>query len=289
MSKKNIIVTGANGQLGRCLSDLTSTYKQYNFIFTDVDSLDICDESAVASFFSEKEPDWVVNVAAYTNVDKAESEPEIAMKINGEAVKYLAQQSRKCGAPLIHISTDYVFDGESGLLIDEDDQTNPINAYGVSKLQGEINARLNPAHVILRTSWLYSQYGHNFVKTIRGLATERDEISVVNDQWGTPTSAIDLAEAIMKIITLGDNSEDVVGTFNFSNIGATCWSLFAEQIIEYSSLQCKVNHIPSSDYPTAAKRPSFSLLNSSKIKNQLSIDLHEWEASLEVVIDKLNH
>ncbi|MFI3322367.1 MAG: dTDP-4-dehydrorhamnose reductase [Rikenellaceae bacterium] len=284
--KSTIIVTGADGQLGKCLKDMYLSYKDYEFVFTDINELDITKESDIESYFAEKKPSWVVNCAAYTAVDAAENDEDKAMAINGKAVENIARQSEKIGAKLVHISTDYVFDGKTMMILTEEMEPNPINAYGRTKLFGEKAAELNPQHIIFRTSWLYSQYGVNFVKTVRRLATENSEISIVADQWGSPTSASDLAAAIMSVIAAVDGGKEMYGMYNYSNEGATCWADFAEQIIMLSHLECKVNHITTAQYPTAAERPLFSVLSKNKFKMCFNQIVPEWESSLEEVISK---
>ncbi|MEG1634307.1 MAG: dTDP-4-dehydrorhamnose reductase [Rikenellaceae bacterium] len=287
MMANRIIVTGGDGQLGNCLRDLSSRYKSYEFIFTDVAQLDITDEKAIADFFKAQKPKWVINAAAYTAVDKAESEPEKAQLLNATAVENLARQSKSVGAALVQISTDYVFDGNTEEMLTEEMPVNPQSVYGVTKLAGEKAAALNPAHIILRTSWLYSAYGNNFVKTMRRLASERTELSVVADQWGSPTLADDLAEAIMTAIVAADKGEDVYGTYHYSNEGATCWADFASHIMTLSSLECHVKGITTAEYPTAATRPHFSVMSKSKFKNKFKVVIPEWELSLEYLIHKM--
>lgn len=278
---KTILVTGSNGQLGNCLRELAPTSK-HKFIFTDVAELDISSVDAVRSMMEAEKPDWVVNCAAYTAVDKAESEPDMARLLNATAVGILAEQAQAIGAGIIHISTDYVFKGEDAEPRTEQDRTEPQSVYGVTKLEGEHLAQKNPKHIIIRTSWLYSVYGNNFVKTMRRLGAEKSEINVVADQWGSPTSAHDLADAILLAV---DKAE--YGLYHFSNEGATSWALFAEEIMSLSGLDCKVNHITTDQYPTAARRPEYSLLSKNKFRHTFGAAIPEWESSLEKVIEKL--
>lgn len=282
-----IIITGSNGQLGNCLRDLAASYKQYEFIFTDVSELDITNQEAVTQLFATIKPIWVINAAAYTAVDKAESDPATARLLNATAVGILASESAKIGAGLVHISTDYVFDGLSQTLLTEDMPTNPESVYGITKLEGERAVTRNTKHIILRTSWLYSAYGNNFVKTMRRLGAEKSEIGVVADQWGSPTLADDLALAIMTAIIKADSGAEVHGVYHFSNEGATCWADFAQQIMDLSGLNCKVNGITTQQYPTPAKRPAFSVMSKAKFKNTFDVIIPEWEASLETLISKL--
>lgn len=286
--KNRIVVAGANGQLGSCLRDIEQNYSQYEFIFTDIAELDITNENSVAKFFDEQHPKWVVNAAAYTAVDKAESDVDLARLLNATAVGILARQSAHVGAGFVQISTDYVFDGFGQTILTEEMETNPQGVYGVTKLEGEREAALNPKHIILRTSWLYSTYGNNFVKTMRRLGAEKAEIGVVADQWGSPTSADDLAQAIMMAIVKADTGADVYGLYHFSNEGATCWADFAQLIMEYSDLTCLVNGISTAAYPTPAKRPAFSVMSKAKFTKTFDFVIADWELSLEKVIEKLN-
>lgn len=286
--KNKIIVTGANGQLGNCLRDIAKDYSMYEFVFTDLAELDITKEGSVATFFDEQKPRWVVNAAAYTAVDKAESDVDFARLLNATAVGILAKQSAHVGAGFVQISTDYVFDGFGQAILTEDKDTNPQGVYGVTKLEGEREAFRNPKHIILRTSWLYSAYGNNFVKTMRRLGAEKAEIGVVADQWGSPTSANDLAQAIMVAIVKADTGANVYGLYHFSNEGATCWADFAQLIMEYSDLTCRVNGISTAAYPTPAKRPAFSVMSKAKFTKTFDFVIADWELSLEKVIEKLN-
>ena len=286
---KTIIITGANGQLGSCLKEVEESYPQYKFIFTDIDELDITDKGAVKQFFDNNNPSWVINSAAYTAVDKAESEPTTAQLINTTAVGILADSSSKAGAGFVHISTDYVFDGTATAPITEEEPTNPRSVYGATKLEGEKLAAANPKHIIFRTSWLYSIYGNNFVKTMLRLAQTNNEINVVGDQWGSPTSAHDLAEAIMKAIVAADTdtASDIYGIYHYSNEGSASWALFAEEVMLLKGLNCKVNHIPTTDYPTPATRPAYSIMNKIKFTTTFKAVVPEWELSLENVMEKL--
>lgn len=282
-TNRTILVTGANGQLGNCLREIAPT-TTHRFIFTDVTELDITSRDAVRAMFDRERPDWVVNCAAYTAVDKAESQPDLALLLNATAVEILATEAQKIGAAIVHVSTDYVFKGDDPEPRKETDPTEPQSVYGATKLDGEKAAALNPRHIILRTSWLYSIYGNNFVKTMRRLGTEKDEISVVADQWGSPTSAHDLARAIVTTI---DKPE--YGIYHFSNEGITNWAIFAEEIMTLSGLNCKVNHITTAQYPTAAKRPEFSIMAKAKFSSTFNVVIPEWEISLEDVVQKLDN
>lgn len=280
-TNKKILVTGSNGQLGNCLREIAST-SHHKFIFTDVAELDITSASDVKTMMESEKPDWVVNCAAYTAVDNAESDIDLARLLNATAVGILAEQAHKVGAGIIHISTDYVFKGNDPTPRLETDPTEPQSIYGITKLEGEKLAAKNPKHIIIRTSWLYSIYGNNFVKTMRRLGAEKTEINVVADQWGSPTSAHDLAKAILTTL-----EHETYGIFHYSNNGITNWAIFAENIMEFSGLNCKVNHIPTSKYPTAAKRPEYSIMNKEKFSKTYDIIIPEWELSLEEVINRL--
>lgn len=287
MTKRRIVVTGANGQLGCCLRDLSESYGSYDFIFTDVQELDITNQSDVAAFFEVQKPQWVINAAAYTAVDKAESDVELARLLNSTAVAILAEQSKRVEASLVHISTDYVFGATQRTLLQEESATNPQSVYGLTKLEGEQKAQINPKHIILRTSWLYSAYGNNFVKTMRRLGATSAQVRVVADQWGSPTSADDLAKGIMTAIVTADKGEDVYGIYHFSNSGSTSWAEFAQQIMDFSNLNCRVTSITTDQYPTAAKRPVFSVLDHSKFSKTFSFVMPDWRDSLKIVISKL--
>lgn len=260
---KSVLVTGSNGQLGRSLQKIVSEKSNnINFTFTSRDSLDISNSKELESFFKENPFDYCINCAAYTAVDKAEEEKERAFLINAEAVRTLAERCKKYNVTLIHISTDFVFDGTKGEPYVETDPTNPLNVYGASKLQGETYIEeILDNFFIIRTSWVYSEFGNNFVKTMLRLAKERDEISVVNDQIGCPTYAKDLAELISEIV-YNDNEE--FGLYHFCNKGVLSWYEFAKNIIDISELACEVKPIFSKDFKSLATRPKYSVLNTSK-------------------------
>jgi len=284
---QKIIVTGAGGQLGQELQVLASAFPSFDFIFTDRNQLSISDPARVSAFFNEYRPDWCINCAAYTAVDKAESEKEAAYGINGDAPGYLARACRSTGARLIHVSTDYVFDGSSATPLKEDDDTAPINIYGASKLEGEKQVlQIHPdGSVIIRTSWVYSEFGNNFVKTMIRLMTERPAINVVNDQIGSPTYAADLAAAILNIINA---PHFVPGIYNYSNEGQISWYEFALAIHKLIGSSCRVGAIASADYPTPARRPHYSLLDKSRIKKTYNISIPDWLSSLATCINRLN-
>ncbi|MPL56959.1 dTDP-4-dehydrorhamnose reductase [bioreactor metagenome] len=284
---KKILVTGANGQLGQCLQKISSQFEEFEFIFTDSETLDITNKEEVNDFFWQNAPDFCINAAAYTAVDLAETEVEIAFLVNADGTENLAEACAENNAQFIHVSTDYVFDGENNLAYTEEDFTNPLGVYGASKLAGdELALEVNPCSVILRTSWVYSEFGKNFVKTMLSLFATKEELNIVADQFGQPTNANDLAEAIMKII----KSEKITpGIFNFSNLGRISWFDFAEKIAELSDAKIKLNAIETSQYPTPAKRPKNSVLDLDKISKTYAIQLKPWEESLEGCVQILQN
>ncbi len=284
----NILVTGSKGQLGNEIQQLKDKYSGYNFIFTDIEELDITNKQAVEQFFINKNINYAVNCAAYTAVDKAESEPELASLINGKAVKNLAEVCRKYNTFLIHISTDYVFDGNNDKPYIETDKPNPASVYGKTKLNGELEIlSLKKNAIIIRTSWLYSSFGNNFVKTVLRLGKEKPQLNMVSDQTGTPTYARDLAKAILDIIPNLKLNKDVE-IYHFSDEGITNWYEFAKEIIELSGLKCEILPIETKDYPTAAKRPLYSAFNKNKIKSHFNIEISHWKDSLKECIRIIN-
>lgn len=284
---KKILVTGANGQLGQCLQKISSQFEEFEFIFTDSETLDITIKEEVKDFFWQNAPDFCINAAAYTAVDLAETDVEKAFLVNADGAENLAEACSENNAQFIHVSTDYVFDGENNLAYTEEDFTNPLGVYGASKLAGdELALEVNPCSVILRTSWVYSEFGKNFVKTMLNLFATKEELNIVADQFGQPTNANDLAEAIMKII----KSEKITpGIFNFSNLGRISWFDFAEKIAELSEAKIKLNAIETSQYPTPAKRPKNSVLDLDKISKTYAIQLKPWEESLEDCVQILQN
>ena len=279
---KNILITGANGQLGSELCNLFEDYPQFLFFPTDVDSLDLTDKQAISHFMAQHDIHYIVNCAAYTAVDKAEDDVDWCYQINRDAVKNLAEAA--CGkARIIHISTDYVFDGKGNQPYSENDFTSPQSVYGKSKREGEmILLQTCPESIIIRTAWLYSIYGNNFVKTMIRLGKERSELNVVADQTGTPTYAADLAQAILSIIIYVEKQNHVPkGIYHYTNEGVTSWFEFTKTIHQLAGITtCKVHPITTAQYPTQAARPMYSVLDKTKIKETFGISISSWEESL---------
>jgi dTDP-4-dehydrorhamnose reductase len=279
-----ILVSGSNGQLGSELQEIAGQFKEFQFVFFSRAELSITDSAALEKIFALHHPSYFINCAAYTAVDKAEKEKEIAEEINGHAVGAIATLCSQYDCRLIHISTDYVFNGKASTPLKEDDPVDPVNAYGDSKLMGERLAMQHTGAIIIRTSWVYSKYGNNFVKTMKRLMGEKESISVVNDQVGSPTYAADLAAAIMEIITSGKWGP---GIYNYSNSGVISWFDFANEIKKQLHSKCEVYPIPTSQFPTPAKRPAYSVLDKEKIQSVYNIKAREWKESLKECIDKL--
>lgn len=278
---ERILVTGANGQLGSELALLEKRYPKYQWVFANRKEITLNNLELLQNQLNEIQPDIILNCGAYTAVDKAETEQEIAFTVNNLAVEVIAKYAAKNKVKLIHISTDYVFDGTSSIALNENAETNPINIYGESKLAGETAClKENPNSIILRTSWVYSKFGNNFVKTMQRLMQERDAISVVNDQVGSPTYAADLAQAMIIIL---ESENWTPGIFNYSNEGEISWFDFALSIKELGGYDCIVTGIPSAAFPTPAKRPEFSLLDKTKIKNTYSIKVPDFKESLKKI------
>lgn len=286
----HILVTGSNGQLGNEIKQQSSLYPDYKFHFTDIDELDITNEKAVNKYIEEQNIRYVINCAAYTNVDKAESEPELAKRINVLAVKYLAKACSKYNAKIIHISTDYVFDGKNYRPYRETDFTNPQSVYGETKLEGEkMLEEFAKTAVIIRTSWLYSSYGNNFVKTMLKYGKEREELNVVCDQIGSPTYAANLANIVLKNV---DDLQWIHGThtYHYSDGGVCSWYDFAKTIMSITETKCKVNAIESKDYPLPARRPYYSVLSKEKIKGSVDeITIPHWQDALKECLKKINN
>jgi len=281
-----ILVTGSKGQLGNEIQVLSKRHPQHNYVFVDVDELDITNNTSVQQFFAQHQFDVCINCAAYTAVDKAESDDTMAALINVTGVEYLANACQRAGAVLFHISTDFVFDGSATSPIDVATSVNPISVYGQTKAEGEYRAlSLNQKTILIRTSWVYSTFGNNFVKTMIRLGKEKPELGVVNDQVGCPTYAKDLAWVIFEFIKKLPTIE--YGIYHFSNSGVTSWCGFAQKIMELYGLNCKVNPITTDQYPTPAKRPKYSVMNCDKTINTLQINIPHWENALEECIQLL--
>ncbi|MEZ2339285.1 dTDP-4-dehydrorhamnose reductase [Mucilaginibacter sp. RCC_168] len=283
---QNIVVFGASGQLGQCLKKV-STEKGVDFIiFPPETEANILDTDAISKVFEQYKPAYVINCAAYTAVDKAEDDVDMARKINKTGAANLAQACKQYGAILVHTSTDFVFKGDKPYPLVETDIADPISIYGLTKLEGEQDVvNLLPRHFIIRTSWLYSEYGNNFVKTMLKLGAERDELKIIADQVGTPTYAIDLAAAILDIITSGSES---FGIYHYSNEGVTSWYDFAKGIFDLSGTQVKTYPIRTSEYPTRATRPAFSVMDKAKIKTTFNIQIPYWRDSLITCLERLS-
>ncbi|MFE3871946.1 dTDP-4-dehydrorhamnose reductase [Flavobacterium sp. ZS1P70] len=276
---KKILVTGATGQLGSELKVLSKNYTQFEWVFADRVQVSLDNLSVLQSQLEAISPNIILNCGAYTAVDKAETEQELADIVNHSAVGIIAQYAEDHSVKLIHISTDYVFDGTSSIALTEEALTKPINVYGASKRAGELAClAANANAIIIRTSWVYSRFGNNFVKTMQRLLQERDSIGVVNDQIGSPTYAVDLAQAIMTIVTA---KEWISGIYNYSNEGEISWYEFVLAIKEIGGYSCEVKGIPSSAYPTPAKRPAYSLLDKTKIKRVYGVSVPDYKESLE--------
>jgi dTDP-4-dehydrorhamnose reductase len=281
----NILVTGGDGQLGSELKEIASNYLEYNFLFTCVKTLDITNHTAVAAFVDSNNINVIINCAAYTAVDQAESDPELANAINHLAVANLAQIAKNNNVKFIQISTDYVFDGSNYRPYMETDIPNPQSVYGKTKLDGELAMRrISPSNsVIIRTSWVYSRFGTNFVKTMLNLAKERDEISVVADQIGSPTNAADLAQTILQILPQIENT--TVEVYHYTNEGICSWAEFSSEIFKLLNIQCRVNQITTTEYLTKAKRPAYSVMETRKIKQVYKVTIPMWDVSLENMLN----
>ena len=280
-----IVVTGANGQLGYELHQLSKFFPQYHWLFTNRQQLDLSDNSSIKKFFQEYKPNYFINAAAYTAVDKAETEKELAYQINAKAVGHIAENCKHIDCKFITISTDYVFDGKGTKPYVTTEKTNPVNYYGYTKQQGEeLAIKYNEDSIIIRTSWVYSVHGNNFVKTMKRIMTERLEINVVADQTGAPTYAANLAEAIITII----NAKHGKGIYHYSDLGAITWYDFAVEIGKLIKTNCQIHPIPSSAFPTPAKRPSYSLMDCAKIVSDFNLEQKYWQVSLQTCLSLLN-
>jgi len=287
-----ILITGSNGQLGSEIKELAAKYKKVNFVFKDLPDLDICNFNLLQSFIIDNKINAVINCAAYTAVDKAEEDSIIARKVNYKGVLNIVNALQSVNGKLIHISTDYVFDGNHFLPYKESDPVSPIGVYGETKRAGEL-AVLNSAidAIVIRTSWLYSSYGNNFVKTMLRLGNEKEELGVIFDQVGTPTYSRDLAKTCLEILS-GSTSANINkngNLYHYSNEGVTSWYDFAISIMELGGENCKVKPIQTKDYPTLAKRPHFSVLNKTKIKKDFDIEIPYWRDSLKECVEKIKN
>lgn len=284
-----ILVTGSNGQLGNEIRSLSDQYPGFEFTYIDIDDLDLTDEPAIRRYFSDRDFEVIINCSAYTAVDIAEENPQLAYKVNSDSVKILAGIGAAKNIRIIHISTDYVFDGTASEPIHEDVSPSPLSVYGHSKLEGEKNLlSILPNSYVLRTSWLYSIHGKNFVKTIIRLAQEKEEISVVSDQFGSPTFAGDLAWVILRIIdSVFRKKVDHPGVYHFSNQGAISWYEFADAIVNYYNLPCQVKPITTNEFKTRATRPKYSVLDKTRIMKTFGIHPPEWKSSLESCLSRI--
>jgi dTDP-4-dehydrorhamnose reductase len=279
-----VLVTGANGQLGQAIQSVVGNFPSIDFVFCSSSELNITDKNNCETIFEKYKPQFCINAAAYTAVDKAESEPEKAYAINVTGAQNLAAVCKLNNTTLLHVSTDFVFDGLATEPYSEEDVPNPTGVYGVTKLQGEQTIQNTwEKHFIIRTSWVYSQFANNFMKTMLRLASERDSLSVVSDQIGTPTNAVDLAECLLTIITfdLRPSTFNYYGIYNFSNEGQCSWYDFAKEIFKVNNISINLQPIPTTTYPTPAKRPAYSVLDKSKIKRVFGIEIKNWKESLK--------
>jgi dTDP-4-dehydrorhamnose reductase len=284
-----ILITGANGQLGSELREVAKNYCGYQFIFTDIDTLDITDKSRTETFINNADPGWIINCAAYNLVDKAEKEHDKAMLINSQSVKNIVEAISSKDCKFIHVSSDYVFDGNSNVPYNESSVPNPVSVYGKSKLEGEKAAMLHYGTMVIRTAWLYSSFGSNFVKTIITRGKENTSLKVVFDQVGTPTYAADLANAIMTIISgvIRNQTAFHAGIYQYSNEGVCSWYDFATEIALEAGLDCNIIPILSKDYQSLVKRPSYSVFDKTKIKETYNLTIPHWRSSLKKCIKQL--
>lgn len=287
-----VLVTGAKGQLGQTIGFIANKYPNIQFVYTDFQEMDITNIENCQAVFAKHQPHFCINTAAYTAVDKAESESDKAHLINAVGPENLAKVCKEFDTILVHISTDFIFDGTSKVPYLETDIPNPKSIYGQTKLDGELAIQKNwEKHFIVRTSWVYSQFGANFMKTMLRLASERDTLSVVNDQIGTPTYAVDLAEVLIKIINTENptpNTQRPFGVYNFSNEGVCSWYDFAAAIFHQKGIQIDLKPIPTDSYPTPAKRPAYSVLDKTKIKKVFGVEIKNWKESLTISLNHLN-
>lgn len=281
----NILITGSNGQLGNEIKKLENQYPNWQFIYGDLPEIDITNKILIEDFVQEKAINVIINCAAYTAVDKAEEDKDIAYKVNAAGPAILAEVAESKNIQLFHISTDFVFDGKNYQPYIETDRPAPISVYGSTKLEGEeMVLQNNPSAIILRTSWLYSAFGNNFVKTMQRLGNEKSQLNIIFDQIGTPTWAADLANATLNILS---SNKLKAGIYHYSNEGVASWYDFAKEIIDISNIQCKVLPIPTSEYPTPAARPHYSVMNKQKIKDTFEIEIPYWKESLKKCITEI--
>lgn len=281
----NVLVTGSSGQLASCIKKLSSNHLELNLTFFDSTELDISKEASTYNCFEGRNYDFCINCAAYTAVDQAEVESQKAFAVNAKGVQILAKVCHLFKVKLIHVSTDFVFDGRKGFPYLETDSTNPLGVYGQSKLEGEEHVKSEmDNYFIIRTSWLYSEFGKNFVKTMLRLGREKPSLNIVNDQIGSPTYAMDLAEVLMTIVCR--NSEDF-GVYHYSNQGEISWFDFAVKIFEFSDFHLDLKPVKTEAYKTPAKRPLYSVLNTDKVQKHLNVPIYNWEERLQVVINEL--
>lgn len=285
-----ILITGSDGQLGSELNEMRENLPGAKFIFTDIDTLDITDFNKLNSVINREKPRYILNCAGYTAVDKAETNEDRANQINGTAVSNIVKAISETDCRLIHISTDFVFDGNSKIPYTETDIPSPISKYGLSKLLGEKEALKNANSMVIRTSWLYSTFGSNFVKTVLKLAGKMDEVKIVDDQTGTPTYAYDLAATLIEIIRKAESGEDIFrpGIFHYSNLGEATWYQFATEIINIKKLNTKITPIPTSGYPLPAERPVYSVMSKDKILKSYSLIIPHWKESLALCLNKIS-
>jgi dTDP-4-dehydrorhamnose reductase len=286
----NILITGSNGQLGSEIKELSVRFNNFKFFFTDIEELDICSLEAIDNYITDRQISYIVNCAAYTNVDQAEKNEHAAKLLNADAVKNLATIATQNNITLVHISTDYVFSGDNSTPYTEDQKAKPMGVYGRTKFEGEENVRnICHQHIIIRTSWLYSPFGKNFLKTMLSLGKEKDSLGVVGDQIGSPTYAHDLAYTILHIIQSINKKKNFTdfGTYHYSNEGVCSWYDFATEIQNTSKNKCKINSIESKDFQCLAKRPHYSVLNKSKIKHIFTIEIPHWRSRIEHCIKRI--